>query len=418
MKSGRWSIMEWLFAGSLPRSGAAAGPPVTPGGDAAPAAPPADGQATLEQAAAKIEAERETRERDRRTREQAAERERLRRESSEVRTALAEQEAALRGRPAELSRELPEAAPPPSPETVAERLRQGVSKTRERLLGGLGRIVLGRKELDRDALEELEELLLAADMGPQTAGRLLKAVETKLRRNELKDPALLKAALQAEVEAIFGRSYDPPDVAGKHPAVILFAGVNGTGKTTTIGKLAAQARREGQRVLLAAGDTFRAAAAEQLEGWAKRAGCDVFRQAEGTNPSGVVYQAVEKGLHDGYDLVLCDTAGRLHTKDNLMEELKKIKRVIAKLIPAAPHETWLVLDANNGQNAIHQARDFNEAVGLSGLIVTKLDGTARGGVVVGIVNEFDLPVRYIGVGEGVDDLRPFDAQAFAHSLFD
>jgi len=217
---------------------------------------------------------------------------------------------------------------------------------------------------------------------------------------------------------VMGRSYTPPNLNGQGPAVILFAGVNGTGKTTTIGKLAAQYRREGKRVLLAAGDTFRAAAAEQLAGWAERAGCDLFRQEEGANPSGVIYQALEKAAKEGYDLVLCDTAGRLHTKSNLMEELKKIKRVMGKVIPDAPHETYLVLDANNGQNAIHQARDFNEAIGLTGLIVTKLDGTARGGVVVGIVNEFELPVRYIGVGEGVDDLRPFDPAEFARSLFE
>jgi fused signal recognition particle receptor len=387
-------------------------------GDAEPQEPAQGAAQRLEQATEHAAAQREAEERARREREQAAALERARHSREQVRDSLAAEEALLRDREGALHKDLPPAEPPPPPATLAERLRQGVAKTRERLAGGLGRIVLGRKELDRDALEELEELLLSADMGPQTTTRLIKALEAKLRRNALKDPARLKAALQAEVQAILGRPYDPPRLEGHKPAVILFAGVNGTGKTTTIGKLGAQYRREGLRVLLAAGDTFRAAAAEQLAGWAERAGCDLFRQAEGANPSGVIYQAVELGQREGYDRVLCDTAGRLHTKANLMEELKKIKRVIAKLIPDAPHETYLVLDANNGQNAIHQARDFHEAVGLTGLIVTKLDGTARGGVVVGIVNEFDLPVRFIGVGEGVDDLRPFDPQAFAQSLFD
>jgi fused signal recognition particle receptor len=416
--------MEWILAGSLPRrrggvpASAPGGTPVSNAG-----ADPAGGaEARLDRAAQRIAAEREARERAQREREQAAAHERLRRSGAELRQELAATEAALRTRPGELHRELPRDLPreeaPPPPATLAERLRHGVAKTRERLSGGLGRIVLGRKEVDRDALEALEELLLTADMGPQTATRLIKALEAKLRRNELKDIARLQSALQAEVEAIMSRHYDPPALEGKRPAVILFAGVNGTGKTTTIGKLGAQYRGEGKRVLLAAGDTFRAAASEQLAGWAQRAGCDLFRQAEGANASGVVYQAVEKAQREGYDLLLCDTAGRLHTKANLMEELKKIKRVIAKLIPEAPHETYLVLDANNGQNAIHQTRDFHAAIGLTGLIVTKLDGTARGGVVVGIVNEFDLPVRYIGVGEGVDDLRPFDPQAFARSLFD
>ena len=413
MKSGKKSIMKRLLGGGRARpQGGAAGP----GEPAAEGAP----DARLDEMAERVEAERDARQRA--EREAKAQRERVRRSGEAVRQALAQEEAALRGRSGELQKELhverPGAAAPPPPANLAERLRQGVAKTRERLLAGLGRIVLGRKELDRDALAELEEVLLTADMGPQTATRLIKALEARLRRQELKEPALLQSALEAEVVQIMGRRYAPPRLTGQRPAVVLFAGVNGSGKTTTIGKLGAQARRAGQRVLLAAGDTFRAAAAEQLAGWAERANCDLFRQAEGANPSGVVYQAVERGLREGYDLVLCDTAGRLHTKANLMEELKKIKRVIGKLIPDAPQETWLVLDANNGQNAIHQTRDFNEAVGVTGLIVTKLDGTARGGVIVGIVNEFDLPVRYIGVGEGVEDLRPFDAQAFARSLFE
>jgi fused signal recognition particle receptor len=321
--------------------------------------------------------------------------------------------ALKRGLPPEIDEEEEEA-----PAAFQEKLRQGIGKTREKLSSGLGRIIRGRKEVDRKALEELEELLLTSDIGPQTTDRLIKALEGRLRRDELKSPERLKSALQEEIQRVMERSYQPPNLDGKPPVVVLFAGVNGTGKTTTIGKLAAQARRQGKKVLLVAGDTFRAAAAEQLSGWGERARCEVFRQPEGSNPSGVVYQGVEKAMREGFDLVFCDTAGRLHTKTNLMEELKKIKRVIGKLTPDGPHETYLVLDANNGQNAIHQARDFHKALEVTGLIVTKLDGTARGGVLVGIVNEFEIPVRYIGIGEGVDDLRPFEPQVFAASLIE
>jgi fused signal recognition particle receptor len=212
------------------------------------------------------------------------------------------------------------------------------------------------------------------------------------------------------------RPYPPLAFEGRKPGVILFLGVNGTGKTTSIGKLAARFTGEGKRVLLAAGDTFRAAAAEQLAGWAARSGCAIVSRPEGSDPSGVVYHAAEQALAEGFDLLLVDTAGRLHTKHNLMEELKKIKRVIGKAIPDAPHESWLVLDANTGQNAIHQVREFHDAVGLTGLIVTKLDGTARGGVVVGIVNEFNLPIRYVGIGEAVEDLEEFDPSGFAEAV--
>ena len=400
--------MEWIFAGSLPRVGS--------GGGRAPEAG-ASVHERLDRAAAKTEMQRGAREKVRLQQQQQAELQRLRRSSAQVRESLTAREAALDAREGPLHRELPPQRAP-APATMAEKLWQGVSKTRERLTSGLGQIVLGRKELDRAALRELEELLLTADFGPQTTARLLKALESRLRRNELKDPARLQASLREEIERLMRRDDAPPNLGGKPPVVVLFAGVNGTGKTTTIGKIGAQHRGEGKRVLLAAGDTFRAAAVEQLAGWAERAGCDLFAQPAGSNASGVVYQAMEKALREGYDLVLCDTAGRLHTKSNLMEELKKIKRVMAKVVPEAPHETYLVLDANNGQNAIHQARDFHAAIGLTGLIVTKLDGTARGGVLVGIVNEFELPVRYVGVGEGVDDLRPFDSQAFAASLLD
>jgi len=278
--------------------------------------------------------------------------------------------------------------------------------------------VLGKKEIDRQLLDDLEELLITADVGPETAERLLAAVREKVRRKELGDPDALRNTLREEVLRVMQRDFAESNLSGRKPAVLLFVGVNGTGKTTSIGKIAAKHAAEGKRVLLAAGDTFRAAAVEQLGEWAERAGCDIVSRGEGADPSSVIYQAVEKGVQEGYDLVLCDTAGRLHTKKNLMEELRKVRRVIAKLVPDAPHETWLVLDANTGQNAIFQARDFLAAVEVTGLVVTKLDGTARGGVVIGIMNEFNLPIRYIGVGERVADLRPFDPDLFVQSLFD
>jgi fused signal recognition particle receptor len=335
-----------------------------------------------------------------------------------LREALGRQEQALRERAPELQRGLDTAEASEARAGLWKRLRAGVGKTRSALTEGLASIVAGKKAVDREVLERLEELLLTADLGVETATRLLNRVEQSVRRRELDDVDTLKAALRAEIGRIMSRSYPDPAYLGRHPGVILLLGVNGTGKTTSIGKLAARFSREGQRVLLAAGDTFRAAAAEQLEGWAKRSGCDVVSRAEGSDPSGVAYEAAEKAKTGEYDLLLCDTAGRLHTKHNLMEELKKIKRVIAKVIPDAPHESWLVLDANTGQNAIHQVRQFHEAVGLTGLIVSKLDGTARGGVVVGIVNEFNLPIRYVGIGEGVDDLEPFDPAGFAENLLE
>ena len=410
MFSGAWSLLKFIFAGRRRRGAGRAGE--TTGETTGESS----GEQRLEQAADAIEKQRLAREREQREKETRAEAARLKQASSDIQQHLTAKEAELRGQQGSLQRELPggEAAATVS---FAEKIHAGIARTREKLGGGLDRI-MGRQTMDQEALEDLEELLLTADIGVQTTGRLIKAMQGRLRRDELQDPAMLKDALREEVGAVMERAHHPPNLEAPPPVVILFAGVNGSGKTTTIGKLGAQARGEGKRVLLVAGDTFRAAAAEQLAGWGGRAGCEVFSKPAGSNPSGVIYEAVEKAVREGFDLVLCDTAGRLHTKTNLMEELKKIKRVIAKVVPAAPHETYLVLDANNGQNAILQTREFHKAIGVTGLIVTKLDGTARGGVVVGIVNEFELPVRYLGVGEGVDDLRPFDAGAFADSLFD
>jgi len=343
-----------------------------------------------------------------------------RQEQARLQDALARREEELRQRPGELTRDLP--ADEPQARGWFERLRRGVAKTRDSLAQGLSRLTVTRSPGEPALLTGLEEVLLAADVGPQTAARLLARVKERVRRKELEDAGRLREVLRDEILRIMARPYPASRLdtlpASERPGVVLFVGVNGSGKTTSIGKLATQYRRAGQRVLLAAGDTFRAAAAEQLSEWGARSGCEVFAKPAGSDPSGVLYQALQHAIAGRFDLVLCDTAGRLHTKTNLMEELKKLKRVLGKLMPAAPHETWLVLDGNTGQNAIRQTREFHEALGLTGIIVTKLDGTARGGMIIGIANEFDLPIRYIGIGESLEDLRPFDARQFAESLFE
>ena len=370
----------------------------------------------LDKALRKAEQELAARDKAQREAEQQQRLAQARSRAEEAQARLRAEEEARRQRAQLLARELPQEETP-QPRGLLRRLFSGLAKTRESLSGGLAQLVLGKKEIDPEVLLGLEELLYTADTGPETAQRLLGAVRQRVARRELTDPAMLRQALKEEVQRVMRREYAPMALEQHRPAVVLMVGVNGSGKTTTIGKLAAIHAAEGRRVLLAAGDTFRAAASEQLIGWGRRVGCEVVSKPAGSDPSAVIYEAVRRGMDEGYDLVLCDTAGRLHTKVNLMEELKKVKRVVAKLLPQAPHETLLVLDANTGQNAIIQTRDFLQAVGVTGLIVTKLDGTARGGVVVGIVNEFDLPIRYIGVGESVEDLRPFDAAAYAESLF-
>jgi len=313
----------------------------------------------------------------------------------------------------------PQEKPEPEDElSLFERLKRGVSKTRDHFVHGLGDIVLGKKEINEDILDDLEEVLIEADIGPETTYRILDTVTQKLERQELKDPQALQTVIKEEIMQIMSKEYSAPTTNEKKPLVLLVVGVNGVGKTTTIGKIASQYQQQGKKVLLGAGDTFRAAAIEQLTEWSKRSQCDILSKSEGSDPSAVMYETVQKAVAENYDVVICDTAGRLHTKKNLMEEMKKMVRVIQKLIPDAPHETFLVLDATTGQNAIIQTREFKKTVDLTGLIVTKLDGTAKGGVVIGIVNEFDVPVRYIGIGETIEDLRPFNAKEFAESLFD
>lgn len=298
-----------------------------------------------------------------------------------------------------------------------ERLKRGLAKTHESLIGRIDSLVLGKKQIDADTLEELEEILITADIGVATAVELIRTLEQRLKRNELKDGEALKNALKEEILVRLSRYAATLDIGGVAPFVIMVIGVNGVGKTTTIGKLASRFAASGKKVLLAAGDTFRAAAAEQLEIWGERAGVDVIRHQEGADPSAVVFDACKAALARNCDVLIVDTAGRMHTKVNLMEEMKKIRRIVGREIPGAPHETLLVLDAATGQNAVSQARLFKEAADVTGIALTKLDGTAKGGIVVAISNEFKIPVRYIGVGEGVDDLREFDPDQFVEALF-
>ena len=298
-----------------------------------------------------------------------------------------------------------------------ERLKQGLSKTHSNLVGRIDSLVLGKKQIDAETLEELEEILIAADIGVATAVELIRMLEQRMKRNELKDGETLKKALKEEILARLLKQAAPLDTSAASPYVILVIGVNGVGKTTTIGKLASRFILEGKKVILAAGDTFRAAAAEQLEIWGKRAGADVIRHKEGADPSAVVFDACKAAIARKCDILIVDTAGRLHTKVNLMEEMKKIRRILGREIPGAPHETLLILDAATGQNAISQAKLFKESALVSGIALTKLDGTAKGGIVVAVSNEFKIPVRFIGVGESVDDLREFDPGQFVEALF-
>jgi len=307
--------------------------------------------------------------------------------------------------------------PPPS-EGFFRRLVAGLSKTQGQLVERMDALLRGRKEIDESLYEELEEILITADVGVKTTQRLLENLRKRADRNELKDPSTLRGYLQEDIREILKQGdhrMTPPD--GVKPYVILIVGVNGAGKTTTIGKLASRFTRAGQTVLMGAGDTFRAAAIDQLEVWGERAGASVVKNKEGSDPSAVIFDAIQAGKSRGIDVVIADTAGRLHTKANLMEELKKVNRVAAKAMPGAPHEVLLVLDATMGQNALNQARIFHEECHLTGLVLTKLDGTAKGGVIIGIVDELKLPVKFIGIGEKVDDMQPFDPDDFVAALF-
>ncbi len=306
---------------------------------------------------------------------------------------------------------------PPARVKDGAALAPGLARTRSGWVARLGQIFAGRKEIDPALVDEIEKVLLTADIGVRTSQKLLEEIRSSLGRNELKDPAAIWAFLRARSTELLTVGGPPFDLGLTRPLVLLVIGVNGSGKTTTIGKLAAQFKAAGKTVLLAAGDTFRAAATEQLEVWGSRVGAPVVRGKEGADPSSVLFDAVKRGKAENFDVVIADTAGRLHTKTDLMDELQKVRRVIGKAHEGAPHETWLVIDSTSGQNAIAQAQIFTQAMAVSGIVLTKLDGTAKGGVILGIVDELRLPVRYIGVGERVEDLRQFDAEEFAQALF-
>ncbi len=305
----------------------------------------------------------------------------------------------------------------PQEPTFFEKLQQGIRKTREGLTNKLEDLFAGKKEIDADLLDELEYVLISADIGVRTVNEILDSVRQKLDRKQLKEIDELRTVIREHLLEVLRRPERPLPQVKQPPAVVLVIGVNGAGKTTSIGKLAARYKSEGHSVLLAAADTFRAAAIEQLEVWGRRTGCDVIRQKQGADPSAVVYDAIQAAIARKMDYVIVDTAGRLHTKDNLMAELEKITRTTRKLIPDAPHDVLLVLDGTTGQNGLEQAKRFTETAGATGIILTKLDGTAKGGVVVPIARELNLPIRYIGVGEKADDLLPFDATEFIHSIF-
>jgi len=295
------------------------------------------------------------------------------------------------------------------------RLREGLSKTRESLLGRVEALFQGHPRIDEEFLESLEEILIAADFGMPVTLELVTVLRRRVKQERDADPGRLRDLLVEEIGHRL-QAMPPWELPAVRPCVIMLIGVNGVGKTTTIGKLAAQFVGQGLRVIIGAGDTFRAAAAEQLQIWGERAGAEVIRHAEGADPGAVAFDAARAAVARGADVLLLDTAGRLHTKVNLMAELKKMRRVLAREIPGAPHETWLVLDATTGQNALSQARIFRDAVEATGIVLTKLDGTAKGGIVVAIAAEIGLAVRFVGVGEGVDDLRPFNAAEFAAAL--
>ncbi|MBD8614378.1 signal recognition particle-docking protein FtsY [Pseudomonas putida] len=311
----------------------------------------------------------------------------------------------------------PQAAAPAKAGFFA-RLKQGLSKTSASLGEGMASLFLGSKLIDDDLLEELETRLLTADVGVEATSVIIQSLTRKVARKELTDAAALYKALQGELTALLRPVEQPLVIKAEHqPFVILVVGVNGAGKTTTIGKLAKKLQLEGKKVMLAAGDTFRAAAVEQLQVWGERNKIPVIAQHTGADSASVIFDAVQAAKSRGIDVLIADTAGRLHTKDNLMEELKKVRRVMGKLDEQAPHEVLLVLDAGTGQNAINQAKQFNQTVALTGLALTKLDGTAKGGVIFALAKQFGLPIRYIGVGEGIDDLRTFEAEPFVQALF-
>ncbi len=309
-------------------------------------------------------------------------------------------------------------APEESKPSLFARLKQGLSKTRANLTQGLGNLFLGKKAIDDKLLEEIETALLTADVGVETTQELIKTLTQKLARNELTDSDAAFVCLKDEMKKILRPCEAPIPVSDAvKPFVILVIGINGSGKTTTIGKLANHFKQQQKNLMLAAGDTFRAAAIEQLQVWGERNQVPVVAQQPGADTAAVIFDAMEAAKARSADILIADTAGRLHTQSNLMAELQKVKRVIAKVDTTAPHEVLIVLDATLGQNALNQVKQFNEAVGVTGIVLTKLDGTAKGGIIFALANTTKIPIRYIGVGEGINDLRPFQADEFVEALF-
>ena len=304
-----------------------------------------------------------------------------------------------------------------------ETLDKGLEKTKESVFGKLARAVAGKSTVDDDVLDDLEEVLITSDVGVETTVKIIRRIEERVARDKYVSTSELNRILREEIAILLSENHSDDladwELPADHkPYVILVVGVNGVGKTTTIGKLAYQFKKAGKKVVLGAADTFRAAAIEQLEVWAKRADVELIKHAEGADPASVVFDTIAAGKARSADVIIIDTAGRLHNKKNLMDELNKISRVIERELPGASKEVLLVLDATTGQNAVNQAKDFKDAAGITGIVLTKLDGTARGGVVLAINNELDVPVKFVGVGEQIDDLQPFDADAFAAGLFD
>jgi fused signal recognition particle receptor len=345
----------------------------------------------------------------------------------EERLAEPEEAEALKREPEAVEAAIPPKEPPPSGKAARKakdrveekkRLTVGLAKTRGGFITRLGGLFRGTVELDDQVIDQIEEILFTADIGVQTSQEILDDLRKRLGKREISDPNAIWQRIKIHTAEILKQQEAPPlDPTRSKPYVILVVGVNGTGKTTTIGKLAARLGEEGYQVILAAGDTFRAAAVEQLEIWGNRANCQVVKGKEGADPTSVMIDALNLAKERGADIVIGDTAGRLHTKIDLMDEIKKVRRSLSKRVEGAPHEVFLVLDATMGQNAISQAKIFKDALNITGIILTKLDGTAKGGVVLGITNELRIPVRFIGIGEKVDDLREFDAEAFIEALY-
>ncbi|MBV8552422.1 MAG: signal recognition particle-docking protein FtsY [Acidobacteriaceae bacterium] len=306
----------------------------------------------------------------------------------------------------------------PTEPNLLDKLKAGIQKTRTGLVDRIEDVLSGKKEIDADLLEELEYTLITADLGVRTVEDILESIRQRIDRKLTADPAEIRSLIRQHLLEVLRASETPIHVVRTPPAVVMVVGVNGAGKTTTIGKLANRFLGEGRKVLLCAADTFRAAAIEQLEVWAQRANVEMIRQKTGADPSAVVFDALQAAKARSVDYVIVDTAGRLHTKENLMAELEKMRRTCQRVVPGSPHEVWLVLDATTGQNGLEQARKFTESAGVTGIILTKLDGTAKGGVVVAIARELNLPIRFIGVGEKIDDLLPFEPEKFVESLFD